>query len=62
SAAPIMSHAAIRKLVADSVAAALEAQATTMITSILQFMNYLEEQTDGEAMINSIQNGDHPLP
>nr|GEU90183.1 putative reverse transcriptase domain-containing protein [Tanacetum cinerariifolium] len=27
-----------------------------------QFMNYLEEQTDGEAMINSIQNGDQPLP
>nr|GEU66644.1 hypothetical protein [Tanacetum cinerariifolium] len=26
-----------------------------------RFMNYLEEQTDGEAMINSIQNGDHPL-
>ncbi|GJT59047.1 reverse transcriptase domain-containing protein [Tanacetum coccineum] len=26
------------------------------------FMNYLEEKTDGEAMINSIQNGDHPLP
>nr|GFD16229.1 hypothetical protein [Tanacetum cinerariifolium] len=25
-------------------------------------MNYLEEQTDGEGMINSIQNGDHPLP
>nr|GEY65945.1 hypothetical protein [Tanacetum cinerariifolium] len=25
-------------------------------------MNYLEEQTNGEAMINSIQNGDHPLP
>nr|GEZ70946.1 hypothetical protein [Tanacetum cinerariifolium] len=24
-------------------------------------MNYLEEQTDGEAMINSIQTGDHPL-
>ncbi|GJY33085.1 retrovirus-related pol polyprotein from transposon TNT 1-94 [Tanacetum coccineum] len=24
-------------------------------------MNYLEEQTDGEAMINSIQNDDHPL-
>nr|GFC52402.1 hypothetical protein [Tanacetum cinerariifolium] len=23
---------------------------------------YLEEQTDGEAMINSIQNGDQPLP
>nr|GFA71386.1 UBN2 domain-containing protein [Tanacetum cinerariifolium] len=22
-----------------------------------RFMNYLEEQTDGEAMINSIQNG-----
>ncbi|GJV95495.1 copia protein [Tanacetum coccineum] len=26
-----------------------------------QFMNYLEEQTDGEAMINSIKNGEHPL-
>nr|GEV50654.1 hypothetical protein [Tanacetum cinerariifolium] len=25
-------------------------------------MNYLEEKTDGEAMIDSIQNGDHPLP
>nr|GEW70418.1 integrase, catalytic region, zinc finger, CCHC-type, peptidase aspartic, catalytic [Tanacetum cinerariifolium] len=27
-----------------------------------RFMNYLEEQTDSEAMINSIQNGDQPLP
>nr|GEW53807.1 integrase, catalytic region, zinc finger, CCHC-type, peptidase aspartic, catalytic [Tanacetum cinerariifolium] len=27
-----------------------------------RFMNYLKEQTDGEAMINSIQNGDHSLP
>nr|GEU60875.1 hypothetical protein [Tanacetum cinerariifolium] len=27
-----------------------------------RFMNYLEEQTYGEAMINSIQNGDQPLP
>nr|GEX30782.1 hypothetical protein [Tanacetum cinerariifolium] len=27
-----------------------------------RFMNYLEEQTNGEAMINSIQNGDEPLP
>nr|GEU28931.1 hypothetical protein [Tanacetum cinerariifolium] len=27
-----------------------------------RFMNYLEEQTDGEAMINSILNGDQPLP
>nr|GFB49204.1 hypothetical protein [Tanacetum cinerariifolium] len=26
-----------------------------------RFMNYHEEQMDGEAMINSIQNGDHPL-
>nr|GEX67330.1 hypothetical protein [Tanacetum cinerariifolium] len=25
-------------------------------------MNYLEEQTDGEAMINSIKNGDQPSP
>nr|GEW94353.1 hypothetical protein [Tanacetum cinerariifolium] len=25
-------------------------------------MNYLEEQTDGKAMINSIQNGGQPLP
>nr|GFB94591.1 hypothetical protein [Tanacetum cinerariifolium] len=27
-----------------------------------RFMNHLEERTDGEAMINSIQNGDQPLP
>nr|GEX27793.1 hypothetical protein [Tanacetum cinerariifolium] len=27
-----------------------------------RFMNYLEEQTDGDAMINSIKNGDQPLP
>nr|GEU78735.1 hypothetical protein [Tanacetum cinerariifolium] len=27
-----------------------------------RFMNYLEEQTDKEAMINSIKNGDQPLP
>nr|GEW12704.1 putative reverse transcriptase domain-containing protein [Tanacetum cinerariifolium] len=27
-----------------------------------RFMNHLEEQTDGEAMINSIKNGDQPLP
>nr|GFA72383.1 hypothetical protein [Tanacetum cinerariifolium] len=27
-----------------------------------RFMNYLEEQTDGEAMINPIKNGDQPLP
>nr|GFA93463.1 hypothetical protein [Tanacetum cinerariifolium] len=27
-----------------------------------RFTNYLEEQTDGEAMINSIKNGDQPLP
>nr|GEU41682.1 retrovirus-related Pol polyprotein from transposon TNT 1-94 [Tanacetum cinerariifolium] len=27
-----------------------------------RFMNYLKEQIDDEAMINSIQNGDHPLP
>nr|GFA75283.1 hypothetical protein [Tanacetum cinerariifolium] len=27
-----------------------------------RFMNYLEEQTDGEAMFNSIKNGDQPLP
>nr|GEW42649.1 hypothetical protein [Tanacetum cinerariifolium] len=29
---------------------------------VYRFMNYLEEQTDGEAMINSIKNGDQPLP
>nr|GEZ64562.1 hypothetical protein [Tanacetum cinerariifolium] len=28
----------------------------------LGFMNYLEEQMNGEAMINSIKNGDQPLP
>nr|GEY23145.1 hypothetical protein [Tanacetum cinerariifolium] len=27
-----------------------------------RFMNYLEEKMDGEAIINSIQNGDQPLP
>nr|GEV39487.1 putative reverse transcriptase domain, ribonuclease H-like domain, aspartic peptidase domain protein [Tanacetum cinerariifolium] len=27
-----------------------------------RFMNYLEEQTDGDAMTNSIQNDDQPLP
>nr|GEV67094.1 hypothetical protein [Tanacetum cinerariifolium] len=27
-----------------------------------RFMKYLEEQTDGEAMINSIKNDDQPLP
>nr|GEZ60580.1 hypothetical protein [Tanacetum cinerariifolium] len=27
-----------------------------------RFKNYLEEQTDGEAIINSIKNGDQPLP
>nr|GEW79930.1 reverse transcriptase [Tanacetum cinerariifolium] len=27
-----------------------------------RYMNYLKEQTDGEAMINSIKNGDQPLP
>nr|GEV28726.1 putative reverse transcriptase domain-containing protein [Tanacetum cinerariifolium] len=27
-----------------------------------KFMNYLKEQTDGEAMINCIKNGDQPLP
>nr|GEU87183.1 retrovirus-related Pol polyprotein from transposon TNT 1-94 [Tanacetum cinerariifolium] len=27
-----------------------------------RFMNYLEEQMDGEAMIDSIKNGDQPLP
>nr|GEX54039.1 integrase, catalytic region, zinc finger, CCHC-type, peptidase aspartic, catalytic [Tanacetum cinerariifolium] len=27
-----------------------------------RFMNYLEEQTDEEAMINSIRNGEHTLP
>nr|GEY46675.1 Gag-Pol polyprotein [Tanacetum cinerariifolium] len=27
-----------------------------------RFMNYLKEQIDGEAMINSIKNGDQPLP
>nr|GFB70921.1 hypothetical protein [Tanacetum cinerariifolium] len=27
-----------------------------------RFINYLEEQTDGETMINLIKNGDQPLP
>nr|GFC01995.1 hypothetical protein [Tanacetum cinerariifolium] len=29
---------------------------------VKRFMKYLEEQTGGEAMINSIKNGDQPLP
>nr|GEZ23443.1 hypothetical protein [Tanacetum cinerariifolium] len=29
---------------------------------IRRFMNYFEKHMDGEAMINSIQNDDHPLP
>nr|GEX40966.1 hypothetical protein [Tanacetum cinerariifolium] len=29
---------------------------------ISRFMNYLEEQTDREVMVNSIKNGDQPLP
>nr|GFC36190.1 hypothetical protein [Tanacetum cinerariifolium] len=29
---------------------------------VKRFMNYLEEQTDGKAMINLIKNGDQPLP
>nr|GFC96681.1 hypothetical protein [Tanacetum cinerariifolium] len=29
---------------------------------VKRFMNYLEEQTDGEEMINSIKNGNQPLP
>nr|GFD21244.1 hypothetical protein [Tanacetum cinerariifolium] len=29
---------------------------------VKRFINYLEEQTDGEAMINSIKNGNQPLP
>nr|GEZ65900.1 hypothetical protein [Tanacetum cinerariifolium] len=27
-----------------------------------RFMNYLEEKTDGEEIINSIHNGDQPFP
>nr|GEY54404.1 copia protein [Tanacetum cinerariifolium] len=33
-----------------------------VFSMVERFMNYLEEQTDGEAMINSIKNGDQPLP
>nr|GEY11521.1 hypothetical protein [Tanacetum cinerariifolium] len=35
---------------------------STMRISLLYRGEYLEEKTDGEAMINSIQNGDQPLP
>nr|GEX82291.1 integrase, catalytic region, zinc finger, CCHC-type, peptidase aspartic, catalytic [Tanacetum cinerariifolium] len=35
---------------------------STYSQCVERFMNYLEEQTDGEAMINSIKNGDQPLP
>nr|GEV53453.1 copia protein [Tanacetum cinerariifolium] len=33
-----------------------------MFLELLRYMDYLEEQTDEEAMINSIKNGDQPLP
>nr|GEY93982.1 hypothetical protein [Tanacetum cinerariifolium] len=33
-----------------------------LLDKVERFMNYLEEQTDREAMINSIKNGDQPLP
>nr|GEX84988.1 reverse transcriptase domain-containing protein [Tanacetum cinerariifolium] len=32
------------------------------LLKVERFKNYLEEQTDGEALINSIKNGDQPLP
>nr|GEZ51488.1 retrotransposon protein, putative, Ty1-copia subclass [Tanacetum cinerariifolium] len=32
------------------------------LASSFMFMNYLEEQTNGEAMINCIKHGDQPLP
>nr|GEX61040.1 hypothetical protein [Tanacetum cinerariifolium] len=35
---------------------------TTYSQWVERFMNYLKEQTDEEAMINSIKNGDQPLP
>ncbi|GJS24697.1 hypothetical protein Tco_0453329 [Tanacetum coccineum] len=43
SAAPAMTQAAIRKLVADSVAAALEAQAATMANADNTNSNYTED-------------------
>nr|GEU62992.1 reverse transcriptase domain-containing protein [Tanacetum cinerariifolium] len=45
SAAPTMTQAAIRKLVADSVATALEAQATTMANTINANRNARESET-----------------
>nr|GEX82481.1 putative reverse transcriptase domain-containing protein [Tanacetum cinerariifolium] len=32
------------------------------VEDLERFMNYLKEKTDGEVMINYIQNGDQPLP
>nr|GEZ76100.1 hypothetical protein [Tanacetum cinerariifolium] len=40
----------------------LSTSISEIISSKSRFMNYLEEQTDGEALINSIKNGDQPLP
>nr|GEW21497.1 hypothetical protein [Tanacetum cinerariifolium] len=35
---------------------------TPRLLILNRFMNYIEEQTDGEAMINCIKNDDQPLP
>nr|GEY18415.1 zinc finger, CCHC-type [Tanacetum cinerariifolium] len=39
-----------------------EAPARAVVVEGRMFMKYLEEQTDEEAKINSIKNGDQPLP
>nr|GEW43342.1 hypothetical protein [Tanacetum cinerariifolium] len=48
--------AQIKKVLSDSEASSSSADEKISELRILWFMNYLEEQTDGEAMINSIKN------
>nr|GEV38854.1 hypothetical protein [Tanacetum cinerariifolium] len=38
-----------------------ELSSSKLVPKVERFINYLEEQTDGEAMINSIKNGDQLL-
>nr|GEV84242.1 glutamine synthetase nodule isozyme [Tanacetum cinerariifolium] len=40
----------------------LDREDTLTLKKVERFMNYLEKQKDGEAMINLIKNGDQPLP
>nr|GEV26487.1 hypothetical protein [Tanacetum cinerariifolium] len=50
------------RMILESVKHGLLIWSTIEENKVTRFMNYIEEQTDGEAMINSIKNYDQPLP